>query len=409
MKGNIYAKAGWLVAAATFTLFLVACGSSLPEPVTPTSATDIADEIATPAITAEFSVETLEAGNGPIPQDGEVVTIHYIGKLSDGTEFDNTYTRNQPAVFALGQGMVIPGWEQALSQMHVGEKALVTIPPDLAFGAEGIEGVIPANAVLIMEIELLSVKPGAPAAPTTVDSADIVTTDSGLQYVDLLVGEGEQPSAGGVVTLHYTGWLEDGTKFDSSIDRDEPITFVLGQGQVIDGWDEGISTMQVGGQRQLIIPASLAYGEAGYSGVIPPNATLTFDVELISYYAPAPAAPPEIDDANLTTTASGLQYSDLQVGEGEMPQLGQTVVVHYTGWLTDTTKFDSSLDRGRTFEFPLGQGSVIAGWDEGVATMQVGGQRLLVIPSDLAYGDQGQGAIPGGATLIFLVELIEIR
>ena len=132
-------------------------------------------------------------------------------------------------------------------------------------------------------------------------------------------------------------------------------------------------------------------------------------MELISYYAPAPAAPPEIDDANLTTTASGLQYSDLQVGEGEMPQLGQTVVVHYTGWLTDTTKFDSSLDRGRTFEFPLGQGSVIAGWDEGVATMQVGGQRLLVIPSDLAYGDQGQGAIPGGATLIFLVELIEIR
>lgn len=409
MKIKNVVKAGEAFAAAIFTLFLVACGSSLPEPVTPTSPGEVADTIATPTVATEFTIETLVEGDGPTPQDGEVCTIHYVGRLSDGTEFDNTYTRNQPATFALGQGMVIPGWEQALSQMQVGEKALVTIPPDLAFGSEGVQGVIPPDAVLIMEIELLSVKPGAPAAPAEIDSADIVTTDSGLQYVDLLVGEGEQPVAGSVVSLHYTGWLEDGTKFDSSLDRDEPITFVLGQGQVIDGWDEGISTMQVGGQRQLIIPAALGYGEAGYAGVIPPNATLIFDVELLSYYAPAPAAPPEVDDANLTTTESGLQYSDIKVGEGEMPQPGQIVVVHYTGWLTDTTKFDSSLDRGRTFEFPLGQGSVIAGWDEGLATMQVGGQRLLIIPSDLAYGDGGQGTIPPGATLIFLVELVEIR
>ena len=110
------------------------------------------------------------------------------------------------------------------------------------------------------------------------------------------------------------------------------------------------------------------------------------------------------------TTGSGLQFIDIEQGKGDAPKASQTIVVHYTGWLeADGTKFDSSVDRGTPFSFTIGEGGVIRGWDEGLATMQVGGKRRLIIPPDLAYGKSGQGAIPPNATLIFDVELLEIR
>ncbi|MGP1382759.1 MAG: FKBP-type peptidyl-prolyl cis-trans isomerase [Thainema sp.] len=113
------------------------------------------------------------------------------------------------------------------------------------------------------------------------EGADVVTTDSGLQYIDVVEGDGAQPQSGQTVVVHYTGMLEDGTKFDSSRDRNQPFSFPLGAGRVIKGWDEGIATMKVGGQRRLIIPPDLGYGSRGAGGVIPPNATLIFDVELL--------------------------------------------------------------------------------------------------------------------------------
>lgn len=116
----------------------------------------------------------------------------------------------------------------------------------------------------------------------------------------------------------------------------------------------------------------------------------------------------------MTTTASGLSYEDTRAGTGASPAKGQTCVMHYTGWLWENgakgAKFDSSHDRGRPFSFPIGQGRVIAGWDEGVAGMQVGGARTLLIPPELGYGARGAGGvIPGNATLLFEVELLELK
>jgi len=106
-------------------------------------------------------------------------------------------------------------------------------------------------------------------------------TGSGLQYIDTVVGSGASPVAGKRVSVHYTGTLENGKKFDSSRDRGKPFAFVIGRGKVIAGWDEGVMGMRVGGRRQLIIPPELGYGERGVPGVIPPGATLLFDVELL--------------------------------------------------------------------------------------------------------------------------------
>lgn len=109
----------------------------------------------------------------------------------------------------------------------------------------------------------------------------MVTTASGLQYEDLKEGTGTAAKSGDSVEVHYTGWLKDGTKFDSSLDRGQPFVFPLGAGRVIKGWDEGVAGMKPGGKRKLVIPAALGYGSRGAGSVIPPNAELTFDVELL--------------------------------------------------------------------------------------------------------------------------------
>ena len=158
----------------------------------------------------------------------------------------------------------------------------------------------------------------------------------------------------------------------------------------------------------LLIAVSVACNGSESTATPSPAATATPSPAATA--TPSPTAVVDSGSIRIITTDSGLQYKDLIVGTGQKAQVGDTAVVHYTGWLEDGTQFDSSLDRGLPFDFVIGQGQVIKGWDEGVASMKVGGKRELTIPPELAYGDRSIGdVIPPGATLIFEVELIELR
>jgi peptidylprolyl isomerase len=212
-----------------------------------------------------------------------------------------------------------------------------------------------------------------------------------LQKTDVKVGTGDEAKPGDYVEVHYTGTLKDGKKFDSSKDRNEPFQFRLGAGEVIKGWDQGVAGMKVGGQRKLVIPPELGYGAGGTpDGTIPPNAELHFDVELL-----------RVLRVNIT---------EEKEGTGPAAKKGDTVSVHYTGTFKDGTKFDSSRDRGQPITFRLGTGRVIKGWDMGIDGMKVGGKRKLVIPYELAYGEQGRPPkIPPKAELHFDVELVGIQ
>ena len=246
--------------------------------------------------------------------------------------------------------------------------------------------------------------------PPTENSYNIITDDnapiSELIINDKIVGTGETPNVGDVVQIHYIGTLDDGTEFSNSYNEDKPFSFEIGKGKVIQGWDNGIATMRRGGKRQLIIPPELGYGSRGVKNIVPKNATLKFEIELI-----------DINKTSLNTTStkqeyditkkSGLKMKINKTGSGNSPQKGQELVVHYSGELLNGKVFESTYDSGKPFIFKLGSGGVIQAFEEALSEMKKGGIRTLYVPSHLGYGDQDLPNIPNSSTLIYKVELVD--
>lgn len=361
--------------------------------------------VATPS---GMKVMLLQATQGERPIKGDKVLVHYTGRLTDSTVFDSSVDRGQPFEFLLGFGQVIKGWDEGIAMLHIGEKARLMIPPDLAYGANARPN-IPANSTLIFDVELLDISVRG-ARPMNAQGFDTITTPSGLQYIILKKGDGVKIVPGMKTKVHYSGFLADGTKFDSSIDRGQPFEVIVGKGQVIKGWDEGLALLHVGDIAKFLIPYQLGYGEMGRAPVIPPKADLIFDVEILAARETPKPVPFDVKGLDTLKTASGLKYIVLNHTDNQQAAVGNTVKVHYTGYLESGEIFDSSVEREQPIEFELGKGMVIPGWEEGLLKLRQGEKARLIIPYQLAYGDAGRPPkIPGKANLIFDVELVGVR
>ncbi|MBV8035626.1 FKBP-type peptidyl-prolyl cis-trans isomerase [Roseateles sp.] len=249
---------------------------------------------------------------------------------------------------------------------------------------------------------------GDPGTPVNSDANGWNGVTS-LKTTDTTVGTGASADAGKPVQVTYTGWIYDvrnadtkGTKIDSNVGG-TPYSFVVGANTVIKGFDQGTQGMKAGGKRTVTMPASLAYGATGSGANVPPNAALVFDIELLAV------------DPNGWTGVTALKAVDINLGSGTAADTGKTVSVTYTGWLYDArvagtkgTQFDSNVG-GAALSFTLGSNKVIAGFEQGVQGMRPGGKRTITIPASLAYGNSGQGSIPGGAALVFDVQVTSVN
>lgn len=254
----------------------------------------------------------------------------------------------------------------------------------------------------------------APEASADLGSKPTITLAGGgrpeeLVTVDVVEGEGAEATPGSFVSVQYAGILADGGEpFDASWDRGQPFSFQLGAGMVIQGWDQGVEGMRVGGRRTLYVPADQAYGSSGRPG-IPGDSDLVFVVDLLSVREPVTKADePEVelpDDA-----PDELVTDDLVEGDGAEVVEGAFVELHYVGKAFSTDAiFDSSYDGGQPLSFRAGAGQLIPGFDQGVLGMREGGRRRIVIPPDLAYGEEGAGdVITPGETLVFIVDVVSV-
>ncbi len=226
--------------------------------------------------------EYFRLGDGETIANGDEVTLHYIGKLDNGKKFDNSYERGRPLTVKVGQGNVISGWDSGLKLFRKGDRVMLRIPPDLAYGDRNL-GDIPPNSTLIFEMDILDVKKKGIYYMDNLKGRDTLKTASGLKYIKIKEGKGTNIAAGQMAKVHYDGVLLNTKKFDSSYDKGEPFMFTVGKGEVIKAWDEILPLMNKGTKYRLIVPPTLGYGEKGLPPDIPANATLVFDLELLGF------------------------------------------------------------------------------------------------------------------------------
>jgi FKBP-type peptidyl-prolyl cis-trans isomerase len=388
------------------------------------------------------------------PQTGFWVSLNmkYTAKVkgADTVLFDSKKQLNgEPVRFQLPPSDFKGDLYEGIRMLSTGDSAVFVINADSlflrTFKMSQRPAMIDSNSVLYFYVHLISVdspdkmkKDEEEALKKYIDDNKVMISPSasGIYIIETAAGQGMKIDSGCMVKLHFAVSTINGKQIFSSMDRPEPLKFQYGQKFDTPGLEEAIGTMKKGSKAKVIVPSAMAFGEMGRGNVVPPYATLVYEVEIVEVQTKADYEKEQADmkkkeaqkqanakseesilrdkylkDNKITVkpTASGLYYIEKAKGTGTQAAPGKKVKVHYTGTLLDGKKFDSSRDRKEPFEFTLGKGQVIKGWDEGIAMMKVGGKAILIIPSVIGYGERDMGEIPPYSTLVFDVELIDVK
>jgi peptidylprolyl isomerase len=366
-----------LLALATATLLAAAC--SREAAARPADGDDTAKAKPAPAVAPaadvpdappESKIEVLTKGEGREAKKDDWVLAHLIVRLASSEKsLVDTRAEGEPQPFLVGAGGLMPALEQALGKMRVGDHWKVSAPYQLAWGEHGYPGVVPPKADVVLDVEMV----GFLELATEV----------------LKRGAGPLPVPGEYVALHYVGILTDGTVVDDTRKDGVPAVVTLGAGQAIQGVELALRKMRPGDRVKVSIPWQFAYGTQGRPPSVPGKMNITYDIERL----PLPEIKTEV----------------LAAGTGAPCTPGRPVTVHYTGTLLDGTKFDSSRDAGRPYQFVIGARQVIPGWELAIVKMRVGDRWKITIPAVLAYGARAQGKIPPKSDLVFDIEVIEAK
>jgi FKBP-type peptidyl-prolyl cis-trans isomerase len=408
----------------------------------------------------DISKDTTKARTG----DWVYLNLKYIAKVKgkDTLLFDSRAPQmgGEQVRFQLPPSDFKGDLYEAIGMLEMGDSGEFMINTDSlfikTFKMPQRPAIIDSNSVLHFYVQLVNVES---VAKMKVKEGELLTkyladnkitaapTATGIYILASNPGAGMKIDTGCAVQLHFNVTKIDGKEIFSSYSRPEPIKFQYGNRFDTPGLEEAVGTLKKGGKATIIVPSTMAFGEQGRGNLVGPYSTLIYNVEIMDVKSKADyekeqavekkkmekeqaeakkkddqkkagaktAEPKErekyLKDNNVKAkpTASGLYYIEKAKGTGAQAVAGKKVKVHYTGTLLNGTKFDSSRDRNEPFEFVLGQGQVIKGWDEGIAMMKQGGKATLIIPSAIAYGDREAGSIPAYSTLVFDVELVAVE
>jgi peptidylprolyl isomerase len=350
----------------------------------------------------------IDQGKGDSPVSGDMVAVHYLGALENDTFFDNSYEREEPLTFNYGVGQVIKGWDEGIGLLKPGGIAFFVIPPKLGYGDSEVLN-IPSNSTLYFIVELVDVQKNDKLKAFDTSGKDTVTNPSGVKYIVVQEGEGDKPTKSNWAYFHFTGYLPSGQIFDASMLRGEPVRINPGQMEFIPAWDEIIQMMKPGSKFHVIVPPEMALGEQGLPGVVPPNTTLRFDIELLHVSKKREVKPFDCKGKDTVKLDSGLQIIHVKEGTGIEPKEGDMVKIHFTGYLENGKMFQSSLNTDDPVIFAVGQMHVIKGIDEAVKYLKPGGTMRVLVPWQLGYGEEGYPPlIPEKENLVFDIELLSV-
>ncbi|XP_077210967.1 70 kDa peptidyl-prolyl isomerase-like [Tasmannia lanceolata] len=337
--------------------------------------------------------QILRQGNSwQTPFHGDQLHVHYSGYVEGGPSLDSSRDREIPFVFKLGQGEVIKGWEDGIATMRKGEKAIFTIPPNLAYGEAGCPPLIPPNSTLVFDVELLSW-----------NTIRDLSGDGGILKKIITEGEGWAcPKEADEVMVKYEARLEDGTIVSKS---DVGVEFHVSDGFLIPAFSSAVKTMRKGEKAELLVKFSYGVRQNGNEAIIkdcqvPPNSNITVDIELVSWKS-------VID----VTGDKKVVKKIVRVGEGyDRPSEGSQVKVRYNGKLEDGTLFEIKGSDEEPFELTCCEEKILEGLDWAVMTMKRGEIALVTVAPEYGFGNvechRDLSVVPANATLFYEVELI---